>query len=123
MPPERRENIVALSRVVALAAVLVAWSGVMWLFYLATDGALDWFAVNMSLAAENTEKLVDSTGVGKEAETVIDSLKTGGLLQQFVAVAELVVKPLFTAIWLAGMLIILIAPVLLRRLLNLMRKR
>jgi len=95
----------------------------MWLAYLATDGALDWLAANTNLVAENAERLTTATGGGKEAEAVIDSLKTGGVLQRFVALVELIAKPLFMAIWLAGTLFILIAPVLLRRLLGLIRRR
>ena len=67
----------------------------MWLFYLATDGVLDWLAVNTNLVVENAEKLATATGVGKEAETVIDSLNTGSLLQRLVALVELIAKPLF----------------------------
>jgi hypothetical protein len=64
-----------------------------------------------------------ATGVGKEAETVIDGLKAGSVLQQLVTVVEFIAKPLFMAIWLAGTLFILIAPALLRRLLSLIRRR
>ena len=95
VPPERPENGVGLRRAIALVTVLVTWSGGMWLFYLATDGVLDWLAVNTNLVVENAEKLATATGVGKEAETVIDSLNTGSLLQRLVALVELIAKPLF----------------------------
>lgn len=99
----------------AIGAVLV-WSLFAWVAYGLVDGLGGWLAVNSSALLQGGKDAIGTIGIGKEVVDQVNVQGAGGLLQQLVASAVAVARPVIVFVWFLGSLAILALPFVLRRL-------
>lgn len=100
----------------AVIAALTLWTLLAWFLYAVTDPVLGWLTASAGLVLESGKSVATEAGVGKEVGTVVDSLKTTGLIGQVIALLHLVLKPTIITVWALGAPVIIVAPLILRKL-------
>lgn len=99
----------------AIGAVLV-WSLFAWVAYGLVDGLGGWLSANSSTLLQGGKDAIGTIGIGKEVVDQVNVQGAGGLLQQLVASAVAVARPVIVFVWFLGSLAILALPFVLRRL-------
>lgn len=95
---------------------LLAWTGVVYVGYVALDIVLSWLTTSGGAMLQAGKDAGSAIGVGKEVGGAIDSLKSTGLFDQAVSLLRVILKPAAIAVWLLGALIIVLLPKILWRL-------
>lgn len=100
---------------VTVLTLLVVWSGVVYVSYLAIDVALNWMASNSSTVLQTGKNAGDTLGVGKEVSATIDRLKNAGFLEQSFMFLRKALVPAVILIWALGAICIVVLPKLLAK--------
>ncbi|GAA2888462.1 hypothetical protein GCM10010837_48030 [Aminobacter niigataensis] len=114
-----------LPRKLPMAVVLVGlvlWSLLAWVGYVLVDPILGWVAASAGLLVDGGRDIATATG-GKEVGTILDNLNVSGLLGQVIALLRVVLKPAIVVVWAIGALVLITAPLILRKIGRLLAAR
>lgn len=114
-----------LPRKLPLAVVLgglVLWSLLAWIGYSLVDPVLAWVASSAGLLVDGGKAIATAAG-GKEVGTILDTVNTGGLLGQVIALLGVVLKPIIVVVWAIGALLLVVAGFMLPNIGRLMSGR
>lgn len=106
----------------AIGAVLL-WSLLAWVAYGLVDGLGGWLSANTGALLQGGKDAIGTIGIGKDVVDRVNVQGAGGLLQQLIAAAVAVARPLIVFVWFLGSLAILAVPFVLRRLGGLVHSR
>ncbi len=106
----------------AIGAVLL-WSLLAWMAYGLVDGLGGWLSANTGALLQGGKDAIGTIGIGKDVVDQVNVQGAGGLLQQLIAAAVAVARPLIVFVWFLGSLAILAVPFVLRRLGGLVHSR
>ncbi|MFD9897141.1 hypothetical protein [Mesorhizobium sp. NPDC059025] len=106
----------------AIGAVLL-WSLLAWVAYGLVDGLGGWLSANTGALLQGGKDAIGTIGIGKDVVDQVNVQGAGGLLQQLIAAAVAVARPLIVFVWFLGSLAILAMPFVLRRLGGFVRSR
>lgn len=109
--------------VVAAIAALVFWSLLAWGAYGLVDVLAGWLSTSGGALLQGGKDAAGAVGIGKEVIDKFDVQGTAGLLQQLVGAALAVARPAIVFVWFLGVLAILAAPFVVRRLDRFVRSR
>ncbi|PLP58735.1 hypothetical protein CYK37_13775 [Mesorhizobium loti] len=108
--------------VVAIVA-LVFWSLLAWGAYELVDVLGSWLSTNGGTLLQGGRDAAGAVGIGKEVIDKVDIQGTARLLQQLVGAALVVARPTIVFVWGLGVLAIMAAPFVVRRLDRFVRSR
>lgn len=109
--------------VLAMLAGVVVWTLVAWLGYVAVDPVMRWLAGSAGLLVDGGKAIAAVAGVGKEVGAVADGINTSGFIGQSLALIQAILKPLIVVGWGLGVIALIAAPLVLRRIGGLRRLR
>lgn len=106
----------------AIGAVLL-WSLFAWVAYGLIDGLGGWLSANTGALLQGGKDAIGTIGIGKNVVDQVNVQGASGLLEQLVASAVAVARPLIVFVWFLGCLAILALPFVLQRLSSFARSR
>lgn len=96
----------------------IVWSLALILLYNVADSLISWATTGGSALIDAGKSLA-----GKEVTTAFDALNAGQYAEPVIAFLRASLAPVLWLVWAAGVIIILLLPVLYRQLLNIRRMR
>jgi hypothetical protein len=118
-PAPRRGSI---SWTISLIGIFL-WSGFALISYMALDGLLGWLAASGDSVLATGRDVGTLVGADQAVGAVVDNVRSSGLWQQIVQLAQALLLPAGVVIWFLGAIVILILPRFIGFLVGLFRSR
>ena len=96
---------------VGVFVLMIGWTGLCLLGYLAADPLIAWLKVTVLGIVDNGQGLAEAVG-GKVAGETVQVLKSSGIVGQTIGIAETIAKPAILAIWFLGIVALTVLPVI-----------
>ncbi|MGV3552457.1 hypothetical protein [Rhizobium sp.] len=106
-PLPRRSG--GLSFFASIAAILI-WSVFAYAGYMVIDIGLGWLATSGDAVLASGRNVGTLVGADKEVGAIVDGVRSSGLLQQIVGLAQLLLIPVMLVIWFIGVLVLMLLP-------------
>ena len=90
-------------------ALMIGWTGLCLLGYLAVDPLITWLKVIVLGVVDGGQGLAEAVG-GKVAGETVQLLKSSGIAGQILGFAEMVAKPTILGIWFLGIVVLTVLP-------------
>ncbi|MFC6448367.1 hypothetical protein [Shinella zoogloeoides] len=91
--------------------LLIGWTGLSWLGYLAADPLIAWLKATVLGAIDGGEGVAEAVG-GKAAGDAVQVLNSSGIAGQMLNFAGMIAKPAIFAIWFLGIVVLTLAPII-----------
>lgn len=94
---------------VGVFALVIGWTALCLLGYLAADPLIAWLKVTVLGVVDSGQGLAEAVG-GKVAGETVQLLKSSGIAGQALGLAEMIAKPAILAVWFLGIVVLAVLP-------------